>query len=144
MHFKEITLHLTHLRKWWLLHQAAQHPIIFNCLKIMFYNGLYKAGWLICFIIWNVGPMCYWTITSLRWAKRQQEEKKKEGEDPRSQQQGRVLYLDDKMTASAGTKSLPFTLIISPTWTCENKLVTAVGLPIKQHRKCKINIRSEE
>ena len=36
-----------------------------------------------------------------------------------------LLYLDNKMAASAGTKSLPFNLITSPTLTCENKVITS-------------------
>lgn len=67
---------------------------------------------------------------------RESKNKKKEREDKFSivRQQGGLLYLDDKMTASAGTKSLPFTLIISPTSTCENKLVT-VGHCLQNHTK---------
>lgn len=51
-----------------------------------------------------------------------------------------LLYLDDKMTASAGTKSLPFTLIISPTSTCGNKLVTALDYPHEPPHNMKIHI----
>lgn len=61
----------------------------------------------------------YLTITSLGRAEIEQE-KERERSSPQS---GRLVYLDDKMTASAGTKSLPFTLIISPTSTCEKKLI---------------------
>lgn len=62
----------------------------------------------------------YLTITSLGRAEIEQEEEERERSSPQS---GRLVYLDDKMTASAGTKSLPFTLIISPTSTCEKKLI---------------------
>lgn len=71
----------------------------------------------------NTGSLPYLTITS---SGRVERESEKKGDVPTVWQQVGLLYLDDKMAASAGTKSLPFTLIISPTSTCENKLITAV------------------
>lgn len=66
------------------------------------------------------------TITSLGRIENDKNAKRKsEREVPTAWQQVGLLYLDDKMTASAGTKSLPFTLITSPTSTCENKVITS-------------------
>lgn len=74
--------------------------------------------------LWRHASVYYLTITSLGRLESKKKERKEEV--PTVWQQVGLLYLDDKRTASAGTKSLPFILKISPTSTCENKWVTGV------------------
>lgn len=82
-----------------------------------------------CRVLRHFGSTCsvyYPTIISLGRVERAKRKEEIRDTFPTVWQQAGLQYLDDKMTASAGTKSLPFILKTSPTSTCEKKLVTGV------------------
>lgn len=128
----KITFPLSHPKKWRIIFTTSTFKFKFQLLISSFFPSFTQSHKILNFTYFDspvFSSPINQTVTSLGRDMGANYREKKRGGGRSSHKPGSrlwLLYLDDKMTASAGTKSLPFTLIISPTSTCENKLITVV------------------